>query len=213
MSKLTINAYSDPQLKKSIGSYAVRVNPEKFSRTEGIAYDTTIASGSAKTRAKYKNAQVPTLRFELLFDATGVIPGSPTDLAQEIETFRQIVLGAGRQDQSPYLELIWGSFVFQGRVSSLSFNYTLFSSSGAPLRARAETSFNGFNTPATAQADLTGLQGSGAPVVTAGEDESLPALSEEHLGDAGAYPDVARANDLDSLREPLAGRRLAMATA
>lgn len=209
MSKLTINAYSDAALKSPIGSYTVRINPEKFSRTEGIAYDTTNASGATKIPTKYKNAHVPTLKFELLFDATGVIPGSPTDLAQEIDTFRGIVLGAERKEQSPYLELIWGPFVFQGRVSSLSFNYTLFSSGGSPLRARADVSFNGFDSAATAQADRPGLAASSTVVPS--EGDNLPALCEQQLGDASAYPDVARANDLDSVREPIADRALTFA--
>ena len=41
----------------------------------------------------------------------------------------------------PYVKLIWGDFLFKGRLQNLEITYTLFKSDGTPLRAKAAATF------------------------------------------------------------------------
>jgi nucleoid-associated protein YgaU len=206
---MVIVSYTKSDFTAKAGQYTVQVNPEKYTQTYKIVYDTTAAQGSMNTAMKFKAMPPTELKFELLFDATGAIDNSPTDLAAAISSFQQVVYNYDGSIHEPrYLKLYWGKLSFGARLTSLTLNYTLFAPSGAPLRARADVSFSCFQDPST----IKKIEDNQSPdithkVVTRAGD-TLPVLSYKVYGDTRYYVQLAHVNRLVDYRRIPAGTTL-----
>jgi nucleoid-associated protein YgaU len=96
--------------------------------------------------------------------------------------------------------VLWGRLSFYGRLTSFDIEYTLFRPSGAPLRAKANLSFQGYKNPqeATLEANMSSPDLSHLVVVT--EGDTLPLLCHRIYGDSRYYVEVARFNGLPTFR-------------
>jgi nucleoid-associated protein YgaU len=90
----------------------------------------------------------------------------------------------------------------------MSVNYTLFRSTGAPLRARADLAFIGSVT--TTEALLAANRSSPdlSHSVLVVEGDTLPLLCLRIYGDSRYYPEVAAFNGLRGFRQLKTGSRL-----
>jgi len=206
---MVVVSYSDAEFRSQVARYEVRVNPEKYSQTFKIAYDSVPAIGSMNTALKFKAMPPIEMKFELLFDSTGVIEDSADSLADEIKQFQDVVYNYdGGIHQPRYLMLFWGKLGFGARLTSMSLNYTLFAPDGSPLRARADVSFSCYQSPAT----IKKLENKQSPdithrVVTRAGD-TLPALTHRIYGSVQYYTQVARFNRLVDFRHIPSGTTL-----
>jgi nucleoid-associated protein YgaU len=207
--KMVIVSYEKPDFTSKAAQYTVLVNPEKYSQSFSIDYDTSGAPGSMNTAMKFTKMPPSELKFELLFDATGVIDGSPTDLAAEIATFRSVVYDYDGEIHEPrYLKLYWGKMSFGARLTSMTFNYTLFAPNGAPLRAKADVSFKNYEDPASIKKkeDKKSPDLTRRIVVKAGD--TLPLISYKLYGDTSHYIGLAEVNRLVDFRNLRTGQTL-----
>ncbi len=209
-SKLTITAFKVASLTQQVGDpYEVKVNPTSYSQDYRVQYDKEGAIGGSNTTLKFSKMPPQTVKFELLFDGTGVVTGSSQGVWDEIQDFLKVVYDYNGTTHEPYyLKLHWGQAEFSARLTDLSIQYTLFSESGKPLRAKAKSTFMNFIDPKA----LARKQGEKSPdvthevVVRAGD--TLPQLCHQIYGDAHYYPQVAAANGLLSVHPPAPGTRL-----
>lgn len=202
LSHLVIEAYTKAQMSGSpVKTYTARVNPEKYSKTLQICYSKDGGMGNANAVVKFNRMPPGQMDFELLFDATGAIDGSPTDLTLEIGNFLNTIYRfQGGMHQPYYLKVIWGTESFPARASQIKIDYTLFATTGVPLRARATLSL-------TNSVDFKTIQkvsGKQSPDIThriqVRAGETLPAISQRVYGSPSRYPDLARANRLVNFR-------------
>jgi nucleoid-associated protein YgaU len=210
MKRMVIKAYKDPELTQPAGIYAVRVNPEKYSHSMQVRYDAKGAIGTINTPLRFGHIPPSTLNFELLFDATGAIPDSAADLADEIDRFLKVVYHyQGHIHEPHYLRLIWGSLHYAARLTSVEFQYTLFSPTGAPLRARATVAFTNFADPEKIVSEQDDESADLTHARTVKEGDTLLSIAREVYGDPSRYVQLARHNGLPSTRRPLqAGMKL-----
>ena len=207
--KLTIVAYSESDFSGKVGEYVAQLNPSSYEQGFEIEYNAEGAIGGANTPLKFSRMPPQTLKFELLFDGTGVIPGSKS-VADEIEAFLGVVYSyQGTIHEPYYLKLIWGdALAFGARLASLSIQYTLFEPGGTPLRAKANATFKSYVDAET----LAKEEGKESPdvthevVVRAGD--TLPLLCQKIYQDPGYYMEVARANRLSTVQYLKPGTRL-----
>lgn len=207
--KLVIYAYSDSAMSSQVGQYTVRVNPEKYTQSFAAVYNRRGAAGRANVPLRFDHQRPSTIKLELLFDATGAIPGSATNLTSEINSFLGVVWKYQGSIHEPYyLKLLWGDLTFAARLTELSLSYTLFRPDGTPLRARGDVTFTNYVDPATLaqqekkqSADLTHVR-----QVVAGD--TLPALCGKIYGRPELYPAVARHNGLRHFRSLEPGSQL-----
>lgn len=93
--KLQITAYEDEKFTRpadlsaleqrlnfSINPLKVPVNPEKYSRSFGIEYTNKKGMGSAGASPVFHKYGTETVTFELVFDATGVLPSPPAGMVR-----------------------------------------------------------------------------------------------------------------------------------
>lgn len=199
--KMVIVSYTKPDFTAKAGQYTVQVNPEKYSQTYQIVYDTTAAQGSMNTALKFSRMPPAELKFELLFDATGAIDGSPTDLAAAITSFQQVVYNYDGSIHEPrYLKLYWGKMSFGARLTSMTFNYTLFAPNGAPLRARADVAFSNYENPQAIRKAEDNKSPDITHRITTTAGDSLPLLSYRVYGDTRYYIKLAEVNNLVDFR-------------
>ena len=187
----------------------VMINPESYRRKFSVVHNNQIAPGTGLASPVYDHTEAEVLSFELVFDATGVLPSmltgyvpSTTDgVDKALDAFKGVVLAYKGSLHSPnYVRITWGSLVFEGVLTDLLIAYTLFKPDGTPLRARADCTFQSYTDPDEARRledrrspDLTHL-------VTVQEGETLPLLCDRVYGDSSRYLQVARVNGLRAFR-------------
>jgi hypothetical protein len=207
---LTLIGYKDNAMTSQVGTYKALINPDRYSQRYEIHFNEEQGSGTSNATLKYKKTSPPGLDFELLFDGTGVLSASRTDVQGDITNFKNVAYYYNGTIHKPnYLRLTWGKGLrFQCQLTTLSFTYTLFKSDGTPLRAKANVSFKEYQTPAqvAANADNESPDMTHECIVKAGD--TLPALTYSIYGDSKYYLDVAAYNKLDNFRQLLPGTKV-----
>lgn len=139
ISKLIIKAYSDNTFGTAKGEFSASINPANIKITSSVNYDTTQGMGSPSMALRYNITPPRVLSFKLLFDNTGVIPDSGTDVKNQLDTLRSLVYDYHEDLNAPYyIRVIWGVIDFKGRLTGLETSYTMFQADGSPIRAEAD---------------------------------------------------------------------------
>jgi len=214
--KMKITAWLNSDFTGPAGEMEVMINPEKYSQSYKICYSDPQAQGSNGGSPKFRKIPSETVKFELVFDGTGVVPPAKPDqkppadgIMTKINEFRKLVFNFDGKIHSPkFVTLAWGRLLFNGRLSNLDVTYTLFKPDGTPLRARASTTFLGYNDEdqLAKQANLSSPDMSHLITVKAGD--TLPLLCQDVYGSSAFYVQVAQANGLTDFRRIAPGTRL-----
>jgi hypothetical protein len=216
--KMTITAYSDPGFTSKIpgtsNPFTVWINPSTYSYSRQVSYNDRQAQGSAGPSPEFNRIADENVSFDLIFDATGVIP-VPTGqsyangVADIIRQFLGLLATVNGNIHSPnYLILNWATLQFQCVLTSVKIDYTLFMPSGIPLRAKVSVAFKSYTSETkleeqtqTESPDMTHLI-----VVSAGD--TLPYLCYSIYGDSSYYLDIAKLNNILYFRDLIPGTQL-----
>lgn len=218
LEKMVITAYSDQNFTTQVGSpYSVWINPASYSHKYAIYYNDRQAQGSDGGSPDFNRVGPETVSFELVFDATGVVPSpiagkpdAPSDgVTGMVDGFTLLVFQFNGKIHSPnYVMLSWGTLQFGCRLQSMDVNYTLFRPDGTPLRARMSVSFIGF----TSEQQLAKQANKASPdmthIVTVVAGDSLPTLCYRIYGSSLPYLRVAEYNRLNTFRHLVPGTQL-----
>jgi hypothetical protein len=237
LEKMTIRAFREAKLDEPSelsqapeDSYQVQVNPKSYTLHHRLQYnDERQAQGSSATDAVYTRTPPPTLDFEFLFDATGVIPQpsalsdvpligaiasalsppEPFTVEGEIEKFKHVVYSFdGTHHRPRKVLLVWGPLELPCALSSLGFSYKLFKPDGTPLRAVANCSFR----EAVTEKERELRENRSSPDLThlrrVREGDTLPLMANSIYGDPSLYLELARKNKLINFRRLRTGQRI-----
>ncbi len=208
LSKFKIISFSDDELRSKTGQYQVQINPENYEHGHTTEYTIDRGIDAAGALAKFKTHKPEYVKFDLIIDATGVVPGV-TSIEDEIAKFRKTAYAFVGKVHSPnYLKLIWGKLAFDCMLNSMDVSYLLFSPAGLPLRAKLALNFRQHQTPA----DLARRSGKQSADLTharvTSSDRTLPLMCYQVYDDDTLYPQVARENDLNDLMHLSVGQEL-----
>jgi hypothetical protein len=217
LEKLQITAYEKSTFTGSKKVFSVYINPEKYTHTYKIGYSDVQAQGSSGGSPTFDKIHADTVKFELVFDGTGVVPGkfpgivpfTSDGITEQIEEFKKLVFSFDGNIHSPrFLQLSWGTLLFRCRLTSLNISYTLFKPDGTPLRARADASFVGY----TDEVELARLAKKSSPdlshIVTVKAGDTLPLLCYRIYGSSLHHLKVAAVNGLTQTRRLEVGSKL-----
>lgn len=233
LSKITFTSLdNNPKVKP----FEALVNPNSFSLNKTISYGEQTEQ-SISFQQRYNKHDPPSLSFEILFDATGVIPPKKSKgldnvpiagaiagavdaaskgfkkekdaggIGPQVLAFEKVVYGyQGDLHRSRKVRVTWGNgLVFEGVLTSMSYNFKLFKPDGTPLRATANVTFLAniddelrLTTINQSSSDLTHQR-----VVY--EGDTLPLMTHRVYGDASLYLKVAVFNKIVSFRNLKAG--------
>jgi LysM repeat protein len=224
VSKLVITAYEDVNFENATDqTFAVMYNPNTFSQNYRSVWTGEAAQGGTAETQSYRRLESDSVTFEFLFDGTGVsgVGGTAVDLnpsagqagyvQEQIDAFLALTQGINSATHEPnFLQLSWGTFIFNGVLESATITYKLFHSSGAPLRATVNASFkrsvSRIEQAAEARKqspDLTHFR-----IVKAGE--TLPFIAWKVYGNPLLYLEIARVNNISNFRKLKIGQQLVL---
>jgi len=217
LERMVILAFSDASYNKQVGSpFTVWINPASYTRDYTIDYADRQAPGSNGPSPEFNRVGQECVSFELVFDATGVIPppipGTPIPsdgVAGLLDTFTALVATVNGSIHRPnYVKLSWAQLQFQCVLTKLNITYSLFKPNGTPIRAKAQVTFQSFTSESqlAAEANLTSPDLTHLVTVLAGD--TLPALCHRIYGSSTYYVQVARFNGLTDFRRLAPGRQL-----
>ena len=207
-------------LSKSLPAVTVMFNPTSYSVSKGVSWGPPrFSAGRGGDTDRSVNA--PTLVFggggsrqlslELLFDVTEPIDGV---VIKDVRTKTNALVALTRIEpkhgRPPVCLVSWGTapknsdFPFTGVITSLSQNFTLFRSTGVPVRATVSVTFLEFLDPQKDQMitdpELT------THLVCAGD--TLPNIAADIYGTPSLWRVIAEANAIDDPRRLPIGRTL-----
>lgn len=204
LTKLKLQACEDAACKKKIGSaFSVMFNPEKYSRSYTADLEEIKTIGGVGKHV-FKGHKPETLKFEFLFDTTGVV-APPAGLkgksvSDMLKTFRESFADInGTIHRPPFIQLSWGTLVFNCQLKDYSEDYTLFKDDGTPIRAKINaTFFEVMDATETASKTKTSSPDM-THTITVSAGDTLPALCDRVYSDVTVYQQVARHNKINSL--------------
>jgi nucleoid-associated protein YgaU len=178
--------FNPSQLSLSKSASWVR-NPARAARAAGIP--------------EFTGAQPRQLSLEMFLDAT---TKQDTSVQDRVDTLLKCCVPTEpsiRADQPspPWVRFQWGKFKtvqFTAYVSQVNATYTLFTSSGTPLRATCAVTLEEIGGETPGQNPTSGTL-SARRVHRAVAGDSLASLAWREYGDAGAWRVIAEANGID----------------
>ncbi len=197
--------------------FPVMYNPESFSKNLTVEYQCKGGPGDDRTELSFYKTSTGDVSFEFLFDATGAsnngiqseVAGALQGVDVQIALFKQLTAERNPiSHQPPKLTLVWGTFIFDCRLVSMTTNYTLFSSIGRPLRAKVNATFKGDEPRSiiSAIAKLFSADLTHVHLVKAGE--TLPMIAKRIYGNPAYYMEIAKVNQLKNFRSIKPGTEL-----
>jgi hypothetical protein len=169
----------------------VMFNPEEYAIETGNTFAEIGIPGLERSPLQYVRGNARTLQMELFFDTYEV----KRDVRAEVGRITGLLRKDPATQAPPILLVTWGSLQFRGVLEAASQRFVMFLSDGTPVRARANVTFKEF-TPL--EVEVTRGLFLGPPAVrTLVENDTLARLAHEHLGDPGAWRQIAELNGID----------------
>jgi hypothetical protein len=212
LEKLTIT----PEGGRSIQA---RFNPERYTVNKSVQIAEIGIPGLDSPIQQFVRGQTEKITFELFFDTTefGLVDG-PTDVRTLTGKVYQLLKVQRETHAPPRCVLTWGEagklFSFGTKVSpwclleSVSEEFTLFSPSGVPLRAKLNVTFREAWTIEEQIKETPRHSGDRTKLRTLGRGKTLSHVAWEEYGDPGAWRPIAEANHIDNPRTVLPGMAL-----
>lgn len=229
LQKMKIYSYPDNKFTDgtSLDNYEVLINPESYALTYEVVKNQTTPQGKSAPNITFNYMPSQSLTFKFLFDGTGVVQaptsgGMPDitpsilgqsknkrDVTDDLNHFKKIVYGYdGEIHQPRYVQLQWGTLIYNCYLQKMTVTMKLFTPDGKPLRAEAECTFNS----AINAEKLTANEGNRSPdlshVITVKKGDTLPLLCYKEYGDSKYYYQVAQYNGLTDFKILTPGTKL-----
>jgi len=210
--KMLVKAYSDSRLQEPAGEMSVQVNPESYVHKTEVKYDSKQAFGTTGKQLKFAKIEPQKMDFEFLFDSTGIIDGlnDPVNgVETQIQQFRELIIDYDGDTHRPrYVQLVWGTLLFNCCIDTFEVTYKLFNKDGAPLRAVVRAAFTGFKEDVRRVAEDNPSSPDLTHVRVVKEGENLPLLCHRIYRDSKYYIEVAKINGLNNFRKLKAGEKI-----
>lgn len=187
--------------------FTVMLNPTDFTYESSISYNTARTFGELGSAKRFSAINPSAVKFSIVLDATGVAESATSDskshdVVNQLKALCSVIYDyVGTRHEPSQVQLVWGTFIFYGRLESMSTKYVLFKPSGEPLRANVDLRIVGAMTRKEEElaANRSSPDLTHSVLVKAGD--TLPLLCESIYGDPAYYVDVARVNDLNDFRK------------
>lgn len=211
--KLTITECTleeDGSITAGTNSFEVMLNPPSYSRNYSICYNQKQTLGQLGNESKFNGIDPENITINLILDGTGVVNViGMTDVNTQLQKLNAVIYNYdGSEHETNHVKLVWGSFLFYGRLKNMSVEYTLFKPSGEPLRAKVKLDFTSF--ASSKQQALTANNSSPdlSHLVEVKAGDTLPLLCYRIYKNSAYYADVAKVNNLDDFRNLKPGTKL-----
>jgi Contractile injection system tube protein/LysM domain len=207
-----LDAAPDDQAGGLPGSFEVQFNPTEYSVTKGAQLAEIGIPGIDSPLLQFVRGQNERLTLELLFDTTAFGMGErAVDVKTLTNQIYQLVKIQPKTHAPPRVKLTWGQgLAFEAVVESVQQRFTLFSSSGLPLRATVSVVFREYKTLERQLKDLKLESSDHSRRVVFRRGDTLAALAAAEYGDAAQWRVIAERNRIDDPRRVRPGTELVL---
>lgn len=193
--------------------FITQINPSSLILSKKINRNKDEKPHGKQNISTVGSVEADQLKFELIFDSTGVINDERSDVKyvqEKIQELEKVVYDfQSDSHQSNFVEIKWGKhFLFRGHLISISINYTLFDSNGDALRAKVNLSFDGFIPPAKFEKDKSFASSDMSHIKFPNQSNTITQYCSEIYGDPKYVIQIAQYNQLVNFRKLQAGQRL-----
>ena len=197
----------------------VQFNPEKYSLTKGVQLAEIGIPGLDSPILQFVRGQNEKITLELFFDTTDFgIVDNPVDVRGQTVQIYDLLKIDSETHAPPRCMLSWGDggqlFSFGSSlnprcvVESVNEEFSLFSPSGIPLRAKLTVTFREYKTIEEQLAENPKHSPDRTKVVTAQRGQTLSYIAWTVYGDPTQWREIADANNLANPRLLVPGTQL-----
>jgi hypothetical protein len=222
--KLEMKSFTDDTFSEEIkgSSFKVPFNPTSLNLKLEIGRAESTTMGATQAPVKFVATPSQDFGFEFIIDATGfeggkqaiananqTVDGKHTYVQTSINDLKKVVSQVNGDIHQPnYVKILYGPISLNCVLNSLDITYTLFDRSGNPLRAKINISFKTIINKKE-DAIKTDLK---SPDLTKirelKQHDHFLNVSNKMYDDNLLYVQVARANNMNSIRENKTGKRI-----
>ncbi|MFA8434710.1 MAG: hypothetical protein ACEPOZ_09360 [Marinifilaceae bacterium] len=210
--KLKMVAYKDEGFSEKAGNeFEVLINPSSYKHSYGIRYKENESMGDTAGAPKFEKFGGESASFKIVLDGTGVVPGSDKakGVYQQLKKLKETAYNYNGTIHEPnYVQLLWGSMLFNGRLTSLSVEYNLFRPDGMPLRANVDLDFKGFTSKELESKMANKSSPDLSHLITVKAGDTLQKLCYEIYKDTAYCTEIAQINGLSGFRRVKPGTQL-----
>jgi hypothetical protein len=194
-------------------TFTVQYNPKEFKVDKKVSWKEVDEQGKDPSPLEFQKGSPRTISMELMFDTTN--EETETDVfAYWVEQ----LLAMTNADSTPQtgeatdqgkerpttVRFEWGTFELTGVIESITTSYTLFSSSGTPLRAKCQVKMKEWDPDAFVYADMGAgrWEGNEIKVIETKPGQTPTQLAQENNT---TTQQVCKDNNIDDATQPFEG--------
>lgn len=198
-----------------LGQIEFQFNPKELTLAKAASWSRDTGKGNKKSGPpQYNGPQPAKLSLEMFFDASGAHDGSVVTQVERLFSCCVPTPATHQQKKGapPWVVFRWGDLTgFLAYVSSVQAKYTLFTSSGLPIRAVCTVTLDELAGEAPKQNPTSGgLVPRRLHVVV--EGDTLAGVAYGEYGDASLWRAVAQVNRIDDPTRLRPGQHLLLPT-
>ena len=211
MEKMKLTGYADKDFKEETGSMEVQIVPKDYRGTKGIKYESSKENGQNAQSPVFTGQQNEEFVVDFTIDCTGAVEGTKEgdSVDKKLKELERIVYQYnGDKHESTYVQVAWGTFIFRGRLKQMSSDFSLFSPTGIPLRAKVNLRFIQFVSAEKAVKLANNQSPDMSHLVTLKDGDTIALLCQKIYGDSTFASEVAEVNGLCGFRKVKPGTTL-----
>lgn len=187
-------------------------NPHEYTRAKQNQWEAGETKGRNVPKVKFKQGGAETLKLQLFFDTYA----DGSDVRQHTDPlWKMMMVSSDKKNQRnnksepPHVAFHWGSFYFRAVITNITQKFTLFSTSGLPLRTTVDVSFQQVEDPEE-HSRQNPTSGGSAPrkTYTVETADRLDLIAYKAYGDATQWRLIADENGLTNPHRLREGRQL-----
>jgi hypothetical protein len=172
-------------------------NPTEYRISQSVHTNPSMSPGKPGGIVEYLGTSQMTVSMQLFFDDFASAKGDVTPKISKLLKWQMPQDSGGKPP--PLVKFSWGNTQltnFQGTITQLSINYTVFAKNGTPLQARVDLTIEG-DSPIEKGGNPTSHALDMRRVHTVIEGETIQSVAFAELGEPNYWRAIADANGID----------------
>jgi hypothetical protein len=178
------------------GEMSFMFNPTEYRISQSIRLENSLDKTEPGGTSEYMGTSMMTVSMQLFFDDFASAKGDVTPKINKLLQWQQ----PDGENPPPFVKFDWGNKAqlgdFQGVITSLNINYTVFAKDGTPLQAKVDLTLEGPSkikpgaNPTSHAVDMRRVH-------TVVEGETIQSVAYAELGDPNYWRAIADVNGID----------------
>jgi nucleoid-associated protein YgaU len=193
----------------------VQFNPEEYAISKEVTYAQSAIPGVSGPLLQFVHGNMSTLEMDLLLDTLEshrsggrVVNQAGDDVRVLVKRITDLMAIDSSTHAPPVLLFTWGSLTFTCVLARANQKFQMFSSTGVPVRARVQVTFNEFRNIELEAKEIKRQTADYTKRRVVGQGETLSAIAADVYGDPSLWRPLAVVNEIDDPRTPAAGLEL-----